>query len=288
MIKILVTGALGQLGSSIKFVSEKREDFQFDYTDFNELDISNLALLENYVSRTSPDYIVNCAAYTAVDKAQSEQELCFQLNAEAVKNLRLAANRINSKIIHISTDYVFSGKNNKPYTEEDIPDPDSIYGQSKLKGENYLQGEPNAIIIRTSWLYSQFGNNFLKTIVRYGKERNELKVVYDQTGTPTYAPDLAKAILSIINFSESQGQSFLPGIYHYSNEGITSWFDFAREIIENLNLNCRVTPIETKEYPTAAPRPAYSVLNKTKIRNTFGLEIPYWKESLSECLSHLK
>ena len=170
MTKILVTGALGQLGSSIKFVSEKREDFLFDYTDLNELDISNLASLENYVSMTSPDYIVNCAAYTAVDKAQSEQELCFQLNAEAVKNIRLAASRINSKIIHISTDYVFNGRNNKPYTEEDIPDPESIYGQSKLKGEIYLHGDLNTIIIRTAWLYSQFGNNFLKTMARYGKK----------------------------------------------------------------------------------------------------------------------
>jgi dTDP-4-dehydrorhamnose reductase len=288
MIKILVTGAGGQLGSSIKFVAEKRSDFLFDYTDLNELDICNLNSLKNYLSKTAPDYIVNCAAYTAVDKAESEQELCFQLNAEAVKNLREAASLINSKIIHISTDYVFNGRNNKPYLEEDIPDPGSIYGQSKLKGEIYLKGDPNSIIIRTSWLYSQFGGNFLKTMVRYGRERDELRVVYDQTGTPTYAPDLAKAIIAIISYSESYGKTFLPGIYHYSNEGITNWFDFAWEIIESLKINCRVTPIETKDFPTAAPRPVYSVLNKDKIRKAFGLEIPHWKVSLRECLEHIK
>jgi len=287
MIKILVTGALGQLGSSIKFVSGKRKDFRFDYTDYAELDISNLATVKNYVSDTTPDYIINCAAYTAVDKAQTEQELCFRLNAEAVKNLRLAANQNNSRIIHISTDYVFNGRGKKPYTEEDIPEPDSVYGQSKLKGELYLQGDANTIIIRTSWLYSQFGNNFLKTITRLGKERDEIRVVYDQTGTPTYAPDLAKAILSIIDFTETHGNNFIPGIYHYSNEGNTNWYEFAREIIDSLKLNCRVTAIETKDYPTAAPRPGYSVLNKAKIRNTFGLKIPHWKESLRECINYL-
>ena len=287
MIKILVTGALGQLGSSIKFVAGKREDFLFDYTDLAELDICNPASVENYVSGTSPDYIINCAAYTAVDKAQTEQELCFRINAEAVKNLSLAANRNNTKIIHISTDYVFNGRNYKPYTEEDIPEPDSVYGQSKLKGEAYLLGDANAIIIRTSWLYSQFGNNFLKTMARFGKERDEIRVVNDQTGTPAYAPDLAKAILSIIDFTETHGKNFIPGIYHYSNEGITSWYDFAWEIIDSLKLNCKVTAIETKDYPTAAPRPAYSVLNKAKIRNTFGLRIPHWKESLRECIKYL-
>jgi dTDP-4-dehydrorhamnose reductase len=287
MSNILVTGALGQLGSSIKFVSGTRTDLKFDYTDVKELDICKLSDVEKYLKNTGPDYIINCAAYTAVDKAESEPETANLLNAEAVRNLRIAAASINAKIIHISTDYVFNGKNNKPYTETDITDPESVYGKSKLKGELYLNDDLT-IIIRTSWLYSQFGNNFLKTIARYGRERNILSVVYDQTGTPTYAPDLAKAILSIIDYSEVQSNLFLPGIYHFSNEGVTSWYDFAWEILKSLDINCRLIPVETKDYPTAAPRPAYSVLNKAKIRNTFGLEVPYWKDSLAECINYIK
>ncbi len=288
MIKILVTGANGQLGSSIRFVSKNIGEFSFDYTDLNELNICNPSNVEDYVKLTTPNYIINCAAYTQVDKAESEPELCFKLNAEAVNNLKKAAKQVDSKIIHISTDYVFDGSKNSPYTEDDIPNPITVYGKSKLKGEEYLQNDPNAIIIRTAWLYSQFGNNFLKTIIRMGMERDTLQVVSDQIGCPTYAPDLAGGIISIIRSSLSSNKSFIPGIYNYTNEGVTSWFDFALEIVKLMKLNCKVMPIKTKEYPSAAVRPLYSVLSKTRICNTFSLEIPFWEDSLNSCIHHLK
>lgn len=287
MIKVLVTGAGGQLGSSIRFVSERRMGFHFDYTDINELDICKRYETLNYIKNTSPDYIINCAGYTAVDRAESERDLCFRLNADAVKNLIEGCSQSHSKLIHISTDYVFDGNSRKPYQEDDITNPVSVYGQSKLQGELHLKNNPNAIIIRTAWLYSQFGSNFLKTILKYGREKEELKVVSDQTGSPTYAIDLAIAILSIIGLSGSDGKSFFPGTYHYSNEGVTTWFDFANIIIESARLNCRIIPIKTKDYQTVTPRPLYSVLNKSKIRNTFGLTIPHWKDSFRECISYL-
>ena len=282
MKKILLTGSSGQLGSSLRFISNKYSEFQFEFTDINELDICNLESLKEYLIKNSPHFVINCAAYTAVDKAESEPDVCYLLNAEAVKNLAEACKLVNSKLIHISTDYVFDGRQSIPYREDDSPNPETVYGKSKLKGELYLKDNADAIMIRTSWLYSQFGHNFLRTILKYGNEKEELRVVNDQNGSPTFASDLAEGILSII------GDTFKPGIYHYCNNGIITWFDFAKEIIEESGLNCKIIPIETKNYPTPAPRPAYSVLDTGKIRDAFGLTIPDWKSSLHKCLDLLK
>ncbi len=285
MTKILICGAKGQLGSSIRELENKYPDFSLDFTDVEELDILDAVSLTIYIKQTRPDYIINCAAYTAVDAAEKDQEKAFLLNSQAVLNLQSAAKQVSAFFIHISTDYVFNGRNYIPYKESDHPDPDSVYGISKLKGEMNLSGLNNSIIIRTSWLYSLFGHNFLKTILRIGKEKEELKIVFDQVGTPTFAGDLADTVLQIILQSTKDSSRFIPGIYHYSNEGVASWYDFAREIIEIAGLKTRILPIETSEYPLPAPRPQYSVLNKKKIRDTFGIEIRHWKEALKDCIS---
>jgi dTDP-4-dehydrorhamnose reductase len=287
MTKILICGAKGQLGSSIRELAVDFDDISFDFTDIEELDLLDSLSLNIYVKQTKPDFIINCAAYTAVDKAESEREKAFLLNAEAVKNLFLAANQCNARLIHISTDYVFNGRNHTPYKEHDLPDPDSVYGLSKLKGEMYLTDSDSTVIIRTAWLYSNYGHNFMKTVLRLGGEKEEIKMVCDQVGTPTYAGDLAAALLQIISISAEDSSKFKPGIYHYSNEGVASWYDFAREIIDLSGLKTRVLPIETSEYPLPAPRPQYSVLNKKKIRDTFGIVVPYWKDSLRACLGKI-
>ncbi|MCB8994831.1 MAG: dTDP-4-dehydrorhamnose reductase [Bacteroidales bacterium] len=287
MTKILVCGANGQLGSSLKDLSGKFVDFHFDFTDIDELDLTDSVSLESYIARTLPDYIINCAAYTSVDKAEAEPEKAFLLNAEVVNNLYKAAVKSDSKLIHISTDYVFNGRNYRPYTESDLPDPDSVYGLSKLKGESYLSDIKNSMIIRTSWLYSKFGNNFLKTILRLCSEREEIRIVFDQVGTPTWAGDLAEALLEIVEKTGKSGSDFKGGIYHYSNEGVASWYDFAKEIIDIRNTGTKIMPIETRDYPLPAPRPPFSVLNKGKIRNSFGIAIPNWKDSLHICLSQI-
>jgi len=285
MTKILVCGAKGQLGSSLSEIAANYPEFNLDLTDIENLDILDPISLEHYVKETKPAYIINCAAYTAVDKAETEREKAFSLNAEAVKNLLNAANQFSIRLIHISTDYVFNGRNHNPYKEHDITDPDSVYGLSKLKGEMYLEDSENAIIIRTSWLYSQFGQNFMKTVLRIGGSMDEIKIVFDQIGTPTFAGDLAECILKIIKISEENSSRFAPGIYHYSNEGVASWYDFALEIVNMQGLKTKVKPIETSEYPLPAPRPQYSVLNKRKIKDTFGIVIPHWKDSLRKCLN---
>ncbi len=285
MTKILVCGAKGQLGSSLSEIAANYPEFNLDLTDIENLDILDPISLEHYVKETKPAYIINCAAYTAVDKAETEREKAFSLNAEAVKNLLNAANQFSIRLIHISTDYVFNGRNHIPYKEHDITDPDSVYGLSKLKGEMYLEDSENAIIIRTSWLYSQFGQNFMKTVLRIGGSMDEIKIVFDQIGTPTFAGDLAECILKIIKISEENSSRFAPGIYHYSNEGVASWYDFALEIVNMQGLKTKVKPIETSEYPLPAPRPQYSVLNKRKIKDTFGIVIPHWKDSLRKCLN---
>jgi dTDP-4-dehydrorhamnose reductase len=284
MTKILVCGAKGQLGSSIRDLSGNYPDLQIIYTDVEELDILDSLAVSLYIKETKPAYIINCAAFTMVDRAESEKEKSFRLNADAVKILHQAAQQADSKLIHISTDYVFNGKSNRPYVETDLPEPDSVYGIGKLKGEMFLIGSDRALIIRTSWLYSSYGHNFLKTVLRLGNERPEIKMVCDQIGTPTFAGDLADAILLIIQKCESGKSDFLPGIYHYSNEGVASWYDFAMEIINLAGLNAKVIPIETFEYPLPAHRPAYSVLNKKKIIHTFGITVRHWKEALRECL----
>jgi dTDP-4-dehydrorhamnose reductase len=284
---ILVTGSNGQLGSEIKKFSAHHEDnFRFFFTDVNELDITNREAVECYLKENSIKYIVNCAAYTAVDKAEDDVDLCYKINRDAVANLGVAATNNGVKVIHISTDYVFDGTASNPYKETDVTNPQSVYGKSKLEGEKVLlETCPQSIIIRTAWLYSIFGNNFVKTMIKYGKERDELNVVADQTGTPTNAADLARTIIKILDFSEANG--FEAGIYHYSNEGAISWYDFAIAIHKLAGVSCKVNPIATAQYPTKAKRPQYSVLDKTKIKSVFNLSIPDWEDSLNICITEL-
>ena len=287
MKKILITGANGQLGNEMRVLFESCLSFKFFPTDVAELDLCDKQAIDDFVTANKIDYIVNCAAYTAVDKAEDEIDLCCKINRDAVENLAKAASG-KAKIIHVSTDYVFDGRGEKPYKETDLVNPQSVYGKSKREGEEVLlKNCKESIIIRTAWLYSSFGNNFVKTMIRLGKERDSLNVVADQTGTPTYAADLAKAIMNIIIFCE-ENQSFPAGIYHYSNEGICSWYDFTLKIHELAEITtCQVNPITTEQYPTRAKRPMYSVLDKTKIQKTFDLEIPEWEESLKKCIINI-
>ncbi len=286
MKKVLVTGSKGQLGSEIKNLTPAYPGFQFEFIDIDELDLTDTEAVNDFFKQRHFDFCINCSAYTAVDKAEDEKERAMKVNFTAVKNLAHILAGKKSFFIHISTDYVFDGKNHKPYLETDPTSPQSVYGFSKLKGEEaVLESGVDAIIIRTSWLYSGYGNNFVKTILRLAKERNTLTVVADQVGTPTYAGDLARAILEIIDSNKLK-----PGkdIYHFSNEGVTSWFDFARAIVDESGFTCKVTPIETKDFPTKATRPFYSVLNKRKIKQDFNILIPYWRDSLKVVLNKLK
>jgi len=281
MTNILVTGSNGQLGSEIKELSSEYKH-NFFFTDRSELDISDKKALEDYLSRNDINIIINCAAYTAVDKAESDAINADKINHLAVKYLAQLAKERNIQLIHISTDYVFDGKNYKPYNEDDITNPNGVYGQTKLDGEKAIQdiNPKNSIIIRTSWVYSSYGANFVKTMLRLGKEKDSLGVIYDQVGTPTYARDLAKTILDIIPNINNETVA----IYNYSNEGVLSWYDFAKEIMRMAKLDCKVNPIETVDYPTPCARPHYSLLNKSKIKKEFNLTIPFWKDSLDECL----
>ena len=284
MFNILVTGSNGQLGSEIKELSSLYPH-NFFFTCKDNLDITNAQAIEALILKNNITAIINCAAYTAVDKAESDQENADKINHQAVKYLATIAKENNIKLIHISTDYVFDGTNYKPYKEIDTTNPQSIYGKTKLLGEQALLhvNPQNSLIIRTSWVYSSFGSNFVKTMLRLGSEKESLGVIYDQVGTPTYAKDLAKAILDILpNIQNSTLE-----IYHYSNEGALSWYDFAKEIMKMAKLPCKINPIETKDYPTPAQRPHYSLLNKSKIKNDFGIVIPYWKDSLDTCLKAL-
>ncbi len=285
MPKILVTGENGQLGSELKALSSAYLQYEFTFADRNTLDLSSLCKLEDYFDNHSFDIIINCAAYTAVDKAESDEELANTINHRAVSLLAKIAKKNNISLIHISTDYVFDGQNYRPYLETDPTNPQGIYGRTKRDGENaVLDVSPNnSIIIRTSWVYSSFGNNFVKTMLRLGKERDSLGVIFDQVGTPTYARDLAKTILEILPQIKNES----PEIYHYSNEGVTSWYDFSETIFELSKINCTVNAITAEEYPLPAPRPHYSLLNKTKIKNDFNISIPYWKDSLKECIELL-
>lgn len=284
---ILVTGANGQLGSEIRRVSTGHENnFRFFFTDVAELDITDTKAIDTFVRENKIKYIVNCAAYTAVDRAEDDVDLCYKINRDAAVNLGIAATNNGAKVIHISTDYVYDGTATKPYVETDAVNPQSVYGKSKELGERGLmEACPDSIVIRTAWLYSIFGNNFVKTMMKYGRERDELNVVADQTGTPTNAADLAKAIVKILDFSEAEG--FKPGIYHYSNEGVTTWYDFTLQIHKDAGITCIVNPITTDQYPTKATRPQYSVLDKTKIKTAFDLSIPKWEDSLNICIKEL-
>lgn len=282
-MKILVTGAKGQLGSEINYLSHSCP-YEFEFIDREELDLTDKESIIPFLENSNPDFIINCAAYTAVDQAEDEPELAVQINKIAPREIAKYCKDSGCRLIHISTDYVFDGNFNKPINEEDLPNPKSVYGQTKLDGEKAVQGLlDDAYIIRTSWVYSVFGNNFVKTMIRLGNERDEINVVSDQFGTPTWARDLADAILQIINqITNSNDQ---PGIYHYSNEGNISWYDFAGEIMKLAKLSCEVNAIGTLEYPTKAERPKYSVLNKSKIKNILNKNIAQWEDSLRQYLN---
>lgn len=281
---ILVTGANGQLGTELRTEAIKYPPLNFLFTDFRELDITDKSKVENFIRKYQPSYVVNCAAYTAVDRAEQEETQAYQLNAIAPKILAETCKAYRARLIHVSTDYVFDGKTHIPYSEISATNPTSVYGKSKLEGELQVQESGVGMIIRTSWLYSAYGNNFVKTILKHAKLKPELNVVFDQVGTPTWANDLASAIIQVIGKGE---ENFKPEIFHYSNEGVCSWYDFAHEIVDIAGLSCTVQPIETKDYPTPATRPPYSILNKQKIRNLYGVTTPYWRESLIKCLKQL-
>ena len=283
-MNILLTGCNGQLGNEIQLLEKDYGQHRFFNTDVAELDITNQLAVADFVGRNEIDGIINCAAYTAVDKAEDNKELCTTLNTVAPAYLAAAVEKRGGWIVQVSTDYVFNGKAHKPYVETDTPSPDSVYGSTKLAGELGVQKFcKRAMVIRTAWLYSTFGNNFVKTMIRLGKERAELGVVFDQIGTPTYAGDLAKAIMTAVE------KGIKPGVYHFSNEGVTSWYDFTKAIHRIAGITtCKVRPIHTREYPTPANRPHFSVLDKTKIKETYDMEIPYWEESLHKCIEKLK
>ena len=282
-MNILITGCNGQLGNEIQLLESSHPNHFFINTDVAELDITNQDAIEAFVNDNQIDGIVNCAAYTAVDKAEDNEELCTKLNAEAPAYLAAAIGKRRGWMIQISTDYVFDGTQHTPYTEEADTCPNSVYGKTKLVGElNVQKFCAQSMIIRTAWLYSTFGNNFVKTMIRLGKEKPELGVIFDQIGTPTYARDLAVAIFAAIE------QGIVPGVYHFSNEGVISWYDFTKAIHRIAGITtCHVRPLHTSEYPTPAKRPHYSVLDKTKIKQTYNIEVPYWEESLAECIAKL-
>ena len=283
-MKILVTGSKGQLGSSLRRVFDNDPAIDATYADHDTLDITDRDAVYRFLGDNKFDIVVNCAAYTAVDKAESDEILASALNTGAVGNLAEAAVKNGTRVIHISTDYVFSGQGCRPYEENDEPYPQSIYGRTKLEGEALLTSFcQNALIIRTAWLYSEFGGNFVKTMLRLAETRPEINVVADQIGTPTYAGDLAEAIHRIVSSGE-----WKPGIYHFTDEGVASWYDFTKAIFEIAGRDVKVNPIKTSEYPTQAKRPLYSVLSKKKFKKAFGLEIPYWRDSLKTCISQLK
>lgn len=280
-MKILVTGSNGQLGQSLHREFDSDPAAEVTYTDYDTLDITDTHRLERFLDEHPFDYLINCAAYTGVDSAESEALKAAALNTVAVGNLGRNAARHGIKVIHISTDYVFSGQGYRPYEEKDEPYPVNIYGRTKLEGEGLLTSFcPTAMIIRTSWLYSEFGNNFVKTMLRKAGERKALSVVSDQIGTPTYAGDLARAIHQIIKSGE-----WKPGIYHFSDEGVASWYDFAKAIFHLTGKDIEVTPIPTSEFPTPARRPHFSVMSKRRIKGAYHLSIPYWRDSLEKCLA---
>lgn len=284
MKKILVTGANGQLGSELKDILGANNE-QVLYTDVAQLDITKLDLVRAFIKEHKVTDIINCAAYTAVDKAETDQDIAYMVNCIAPKNLATVAAEENCRLIHVSTDYVFSGEACTPYVESDPTSPLGVYGRTKLAGEEAVTDSGcDSVIIRTSWLYSAYGNNFVKTMMRLGKERDQLNVVFDQVGTPTYAGDLAVAIVKLIQSEELVDVS---GLYHFSNEGVCSWYDFAQEIMDQENIACNVQPILSSQYPTPVRRPSFSVLDKAKIKKDFNITIPYWKHSLIMCLRKL-
>ena len=283
MTTILITGSNGQLGNEMQQAAVRFPDFNYIYTDVAELDICDKRALDAFVKENNVNIIVNCAAYTAVDKAEDDVELCYKINRDAVRNIAEVATENKVKVVHVSTDYVFDGTNYLPYTEDMPVCPATVYGKSKLEGEQaLLENCKESVILRTAWLYSSFGNNFVKTMMKLGTERDSLGVIFDQVGTPTYAADLADAIMQLIS-----SETFVPGIYHFSDEGVCSWYDFTKTIHRMANITCDVKPIETKDYPARTPRPHFSVLNKGKIKSTYGISIPHWEVSLEKCIGLL-
>lgn len=284
MTTILITGSHGQLGNEMQQAAHFYPAFQYIYTDVEDLDICDKAALDAFVKANAVNVIVNCAAYTAVDKAEDDVALCYKINADAVRNIGEVATANDLKVVHVSTDYVFDGTNHIPYTEDQTVCPATVYGKSKLAGEHALMEScPQSVIIRTAWLYSSFGNNFVKTMMKRGTEQDSLNVIFDQIGSPTYAADLADAILKVLSHD-----TFVPGLYHFSDEGVCSWYDFTKTIHRIAGITCDVRPIETKDYPARTPRPHYSVLNKAKIKAIYGITIPHWEESLERCIEILK
>ncbi len=282
-MKILITGANGQLGNEMRLLANVHLQHEYFFTDVQELDICDEKAVKLFVYNNEVDVIVNCAAYTAVDNAEDNMELCDKLNHIAPGYLAQAAQSRGAGMIQVSTDYVFDGTSYVPYVETDPTCPNSVYGSTKLAGEEAVLGCcENSMVIRTAWLYSTFGNNFVKTMMRLGRERDKLGVIFDQVGTPTYARDLAIAIFAAIE------KGIVAGVYHFSNEGVCSWYDFTKSIHRIAGIaGCKVLPLHTADYPTKAKRPHYSVLDKTKIKDTFGIEIPHWEESLIECIAQL-
>jgi len=287
MSTILVTGASGQLGSELRDLSSRFSGYTFVFTDQEDLDITDANQSASFISSTSPDWIINCAAFTAVDKAESEAESAYKINATGVRNIVNAIAGTECRLIHISTDYVYDGKKNRPYQEDDPATPLTVYGSTKLAGEMEALRYPFTMIIRTSWLYSSYGNNFVKTIMKKAGSSDDIGVVFDQTGTPTYAADLASAIMEIISGTIRNRHVFSPGIFNYANEGVCSWFDFATEIVKAVGSTSTVRPLLTGEWPSPAARPQYSVFNKKKIKETYNLTIPYWRDSMLKCISKL-
>ncbi|AEI35775.1 dTDP-4-dehydrorhamnose reductase [Francisella salina] len=289
-MNVLITGGNGQLGSELKELVSNSEletqNYTFIFADSKSLDITDHKAVKQFTIDNDVRFIINCAAYTAVDKAETDIEMADKINHLAVANIAKIAKEYAIKLVHVSTDYVFDGHNYRPYIELDVTNPQGVYGVTKLAGEQaVLDINPkDSIIIRTSWVYSYYGNNFVKTMLRLGRERDSLGVIYDQVGTPTYARDLAHAILDIIPIIQNSKVE----IYNYSNEGVTSWYDFAKEIMSIAKLDCQINPIETVDYPTPAKRPHYSVLNKSRIKSNFNIEIPYWKDSLKDCINRLQ
>lgn len=282
-MKILVTGSKGQLGNELHEVLEARRPGITTYVDREELDITDRDAVEAFLRHGDFSHVINCAAYTAVDRAEDEKLACSAVNIDGISNIARVADDLGIRIIHISTDYVFDGRTYRPYTESDKVNPMSQYGTTKRKGETALLGlAPESIIIRTGWLYSPFGHNFVKTIIRHASAEHSLHVVSDQVGTPTYAADLAEAIATVVFAPQ-----WVPGIFNFSNEGVCSWYDFAVAIIRHTGIECDVTPLSTVDYPTTAERPHYSVLDKTRFKATFSTVIPHWEDGLERCLNRL-
>ncbi len=287
MTQVLITGCRGQLGSEIRRISHGFTDMSFHFTDLEELDITSPAEIRSFLDHNPVKYLVNCAGYTAVDQAEQEEEKAYRLNAYAPESLAKISAARSVQLIHISTDYVFDGEKNHPYTEDDPVNPQSVYGKSKLLGEQLLQKTGSGIIIRTSWLYSTYGHNFVKTILRLAGEKDQLNVVFDQTGCPTYARDLALATLEIIRKEDARGHAPRYDLYHYSNRGMCSWYEFATAIAGFAGAACKILPVTSEDYATKAKRPRYSVMGKEKLIRAYDIEVPHWKDSLKECINEL-